>query len=362
MEEKEYWYWLCNLKGIGVRKITALLACFEHPETIYNAEKKYLSQLNVLSEGDIKELTSERNRANINESYGKLKEKGIRFFTNKDTEFPEGLKNIYDAPVCLYVRGDLPVREKKTIAIVGARNCSNYGKEIAFYFSKALSQAGIQVVSGLAMGIDGYAHKGALEGKEPTFGVMGCGIDICYPASHIELYMKMQNHGGIISEYGPGMPAKPGNFPMRNRIISGLSDGILVVEAKEKSGSLITADMALEQGKDVFAIPGRICDNLSKGSNNLIKMGAELVNEPEDILKYYNVLCKDNMKNMIEDKKYLEPDEKLIFNGLSIIPKHINQIVAETNIGLLEVIQILGILEKKNWIKQTTKNYYSIIL
>lgn len=205
----------------------------------------------------------------------------------KDKDYPKQLKCIFDPPLKIYVLGNKEILSQKGIAIVGARNATEYGKKVALQFAKELAQKGINIISGLAVGIDTYAHFGCLQenSKGKTIAVLGSGVDELYPKQNIELAKKIIGYGGcIISEYPIGTKPNKLHFPQRNRIISGLSRGVLVVEASEKSGALITADFALEQGKDVFAVPGNICSNNSKGTNELIKQGAKLVNCLMDIL------------------------------------------------------------------------------
>lgn len=361
MTQKEYWYWLCNIDNIGLKKIEAILNYYASPEYAYLDNGDGLKQLTIFSEEDIKRINNSKDTVLIQEKYAKLINKGIYFVTIEDTEYPSKLRNIYNPPFALYYKGALPREEWKSIAVIGARNCSDYGKEIANYISAELAKSGIQIISGLARGIDGYAHKGALSVGGYTYGVEGCGIDICYPKENISLYMEMQEKGGVLSEYGPGVIPRAGNFPMRNRLISGLSDGVLVIEAKEKSGSLITVDMGLEQGKNIYSIPGRINDLLSQGCNNLIKMGAKLVTGPEDILEE---LLPDYEKSVNEFKKVyklLETEEKMVYACLSLLPKHLNEIAGETNIEITSLTEILLKLELKNYIKQNRKNYYSYI-
>jgi len=209
----------------------------------------------------------------------------------KCEEYPKQLKNIYDPPIKLFVLGNKKILQQKSVAIVGARKATLYGKKIAFQFSKKLSENGINIISGLALGIDTYAHLGTLhpECRGKNIAVLGSGLNEIYPKQNIELAKKIVNSGGcIISEYPLGTKPEKLHFPERNRIISGLSKGVVVVEANEKSGSLITADFALEQGKEVFAVPGDIFSNTSIGTNNLIKQGAKLVTNYLEILENIN--------------------------------------------------------------------------
>lgn len=361
MTNKEYWFWLYNLEGIGIRKINALIDYYEDPMNIYNAKVIELEQIKNLCKKDRETLLNKRNKDAIKADIDKVYNKGIKFITRDDKEYPIRLRNIYDSPIGLFVKGTLPDDKVATIGIVGARNCSNYGKEMAIYFAKELSKHGIQVISGLAHGIDSFAHKGTLIQGGKTFGILGSGIDICYPEQNIDVYMEMQKNGGVISEYGLGVRPKPGNFPMRNRIISGLSDGILVIEAKEKSGSLITADIGLEQGKNIYSLPGKLTDELSKGCNNLIKMGAEMVTEPGEILKDYTIENKINTSTRKENNNSLERKQNMVYAYLSFEPKHIEDVIKDTQLELKEVIEILLELELSDYIKQITKNYYVIL-
>lgn len=360
MTEQELWYWLCNIEGVGNKRIHCLIEQFLHPENVFRAEKKELLMVKGITENVASSIINSRNLNKVQENYAKLIEKGIYFLNQTQTEYPERLKHIYNPPYGLYYRGNMPEQEKLAIAIVGARSCTNYGREVANYFARELAKKGVQIISGLARGIDSFAHRGAMEAEKGTFGVLGCGIDICYPAEHIELYMEMQKQGGILSEYGIGVIAKPGYFPMRNRIISGLSDGILLVEAKEKSGSLITIELGLEQGKDIFVIPGRIEDSCSKGCNRLIQMGGELVESPEDILENYQIKMETKCKDFKKKNNLLEKKEKIVYACVSLMPKHINEITGETKLQMAEVVEVLMILEQKGYIKQVVKNYYVV--
>ena len=271
------------------------------------------------------------------------------------------MRNIYAAPFALYVKGKLPPKDMKILAVVGARECSAYGMEVAKYVAGMVAKQGIAIISGLARGIDTYAHMGALGVDGITYGVLGCGIDICYPRENIKLYMDMQNKGCIISEYAPGISPYACNFPMRNRIISGLSDGILVIEAREKSGSLITVDMGLEQGKDIYAIPGRITDKLSGGCNNLIKMGAKLIASPQDILEEFEFQYSNSNQDNNLSLHLLSPEEQIIYDTLNLNPKHIDEIALETRISIYILMEKLLEMELKNIVKQSIKNFFIIV-
>ncbi len=210
---------------------------------------------------------------------------GIRYVSFYDEVYPQKLKQIPDPPFGVFVKGNLPDESSPSVAMIGARACSSYGKAVAKSFGAELAAAGVQVVSGMARGIDSISQQACLESGGHTFAVLGSGVDVCYPGELKGLYEAIQDCGGILSSYAPGMPPVSGNFPPRNRIISGLADLVLVVEARRKSGTLITVDMALEQGKEVAVVPGRITDSLSQGCHDLIKQGARMVLETEQLLE-----------------------------------------------------------------------------
>ncbi|HWT76288.1 MAG TPA: DNA-processing protein DprA [Mobilitalea sp.] len=366
MTKEEYSYWLANINHVGVKKIELLLQVFGCAEEVYRASEEELGtfmkeccpQEVRFTAKDISELCKSRVSEKIHDSYAKLIQSGIYFVSKEDERYPDKLRNIYGAPYALYMKGNLPGKEEKLLAIVGARECSPYGREMAKYFAGAIAKEGIAVVSGLARGIDSYAHEGALAVQGITYGVLGCGINICYPKENINLFMEMQKNGGIISEYAPGVQPFAGNFPMRNRIISGLCDGILVIEAKEKSGSLITVDIGLEQGKDIYALPGKVSDQLSCGCNNLIKMGAKLVTTPEDILEDFILEYKKSVPNFKKNNKLLELNEKIVYASLCLDPKHIEEIAVQTGLSMDLLMEKLLILELRGLVKQTMKNYY----
>ena len=363
MQEKEYYFWLHSRDGIGNIKRAKLLKYFGTAKEVFRAKKEQLEEVKGITANDIVKITKERNEEIIHRRYEDLLKRGISFILRGENEYPECLKNIYDSPDALYLRGKFPNKIKKAIAIVGARNCSNYGIEMANYFGNELAKAGIEIISGLARGIDTAAHKGALKALEgATYAVLGCGIDRCYPIENLELFLEMEKRGGIISEFGIGVSPKAGNFPMRNRIISGLCDGILVIEAKEKSGSLITASLGLEQGKDIFSLPGRSCDVLSKGCNNLIKQGGFLVDSPEDIIEFYGVQWNTIWKENEISKKFLDLRWEMVYSDLSLEPKHITCIMEDTKLSLAEIMEVLLALEMRGYVKKISGNYYVLAI
>lgn len=365
-DKKYYWYWLCSIPGLGNKRIERLLSMFGDVKEIYGATEKQLRETTILKDRDIKCISNSRRDTNIYKEYCSLKKKNILMVTIEDEEYPRRLLHIYDRPVCLFVKGRLPAENKPSVAIVGARNCSEYGRQTAFSIGEFLGHAGVSVISGLARGIDGAAHKGALYGNGYTAGVLAGGVDICYPREHISVYNTMEQQGGLISEFLPATAPVPNHFPLRNRIISGLSDVVVVVEAREKSGSLITADMALEQNKTVMAVPGRICDVLSLGCNNLIKMGAEVVRTPADILEILQceVFLEEEKSNDRQDTKnkkilnLLAKSEEMLYSNLDLTPKNVNILIEETGLEPSRIMECLVSLSLKGYAKEVSCGYY----
>ena len=367
-EEDFYWYWLNNIEGIGRGTIRILLEKFETPKEIYEvAEKDIFSLLRTQKQKEA--FTFSKNKDRIKNSYQKLSDNGIVFIHPDLKEYPKRLRVIPDTPYGLYVKGKLPKEDCKAVAIIGARNCTQYGMEMARFFARELSKCQVCIISGLARGIDGMAHMGALEAFGYTLGVIGGGIDQIYPRENYQLFFKMQQSGGILSESNMGISPTSGLFPQRNRLIAGLCDGILVVEAMEKSGTFITVDQGLEQGKEIFALPGRIMDLKSVGCNKLIKMGAHMVTEVEDILeilhlenKFVPKLNDLNRSEVFAEKMSLAPLEKMVYSCLRIEPKYLDDIIGELKIAPQEVCMALNRLIICGAIVETTRNYYAIKL
>ena len=277
------------MKTIGASAMGRLLSEYGNEKNIYKLSEKQIMNLKILTPNQKKEFCMFKKKFDIDKSLEKMIKSGIKFVTMDMEEYPGRLKNIPNKPYRLFYYGELPRDDIPSVAVIGARKCSPYGEEMAALFSKKLALSGIQIVSGLASGIDGRAQWEALEAGGKSYGILGCGVDICYPNENKTLYNKLKNNGGIISEFAPGTAPLATNFPVRNRIISGLSDIVLVVEAKEKSGTVITVNMALEQGKDVFAVPGRCIDALSYGCNKLISEGAGIAYNVDCILENINI-------------------------------------------------------------------------
>ena len=285
--------------------------------------------------------------------------KEIRCAEKNSSIYPERLREISGMPEKLYYIGRFPDDNEPTAAIVGARLCSPYGRIQAFKYGRFLSEHGVQVISGVAAGIDSEGHKGAMEGGTPTFAVLGNGVDICYPASSRNIYRRIpEKNGGILSEYEPGTRGRAYFFPTRNRIISGLADLVLVVEAKEKSGSLITAACALEQGKTVYAIPGAVNDELSRGCHKLIYDGAGIAYTPEVLLDEWGLSVKKKTKFSGKTKLGLATDLDLVYSCLDLRPKNLDQIIRKTGLSPGKTAGILSQLILMGLVRETGRQYY----
>lgn len=357
MKKEDYALWACSIKGIGIRKLIVLKREFQTAERIFLAKRRELEQVDGISDRDIHNIMESKRSFDPELFRRVLKREEMACETYFSQAYPEGCRQIYDPPKKIFYKGSMP-EEKLCIAVVGARSCSHYGKEMARSFASSLAKAGVGVVSGMARGIDGWAHQGALEGGGKTYAVLGNSAEICYPKEHERLYRSILKNGGILSEYPPGTKAAAPFFPMRNRIISALSNGVLIVEARTKSGSLITADLALSQGKDVFVIPGRVGDALSEGCNNLVKQGACLVTSPEEILGYYGVVYENKTENFRNINIFLERREKMVYASLSLEPKHFNVLTRELDMGSVEVMRCILTLLKHGLIKEIGNHYY----
>lgn len=357
--EKEYLYWLCQTPVLGAASIRRLYHTFGSFQKVYNIEGKQMVKMKVLDQNCADCLEQHKNKLETCiQEYRGLPDRKIRFVTFLDQDYPERLTHIQAPPAGLYVKGELPDPGSPSAAIIGARNCTEYGRQTAEYFGRELGKAGISVISGLAAGIDGAGHRGTLAGFGQTFGVLGCGINICYPREHYQLFRALEERGGILSECRLGEAPAAKNFPMRNRIISGLADVILVIEARKRSGSLITAELGLEQGKEIFALPGRLGDPLSEGCNQLIRDGAGLLLSPEDILEYFEISSLKLLTVHEKSQKGLAKKAKMLYSCLDLQPKHLEQLAAESGCSVSECMSILLDLELRGFIIETTNQYY----
>ena len=386
MTNREYWLYLSRVKGMDSGRRKILLEMFGSAENIYGATEQELRNIPLLEDFHIDQLIAYRN-TDYTKELERFERQGIGFVTVDDADFPEKLREIPDAPPFLFYKGELPQNNVPAVAMVGSRKCSIYGREMCLKFAEALAGAGILIISGMAAGVDGFSHRGAIKAGGKTMAVLGCGVDVCYPSMNRDIFdtlsgvdsfysrsltgkkdddkgkdNKWLHFGCLISEYYPGDKALPYNFPQRNRIISGLCDILLVVEAGKKSGTFITVDHALEQGREIFAIPGRIGDTVSDGCNSLIKNGAMMATEPEDIIEElkakYTMLLTAEKSRKKGKKTELPEDEKKVYENLDVVPTQINEIAERTGIDPGTLGQLLIGMELKGLIKEVGKNLY----
>ena len=298
LEDKRYWIWFSLIKGLGIRRKKKLLEIYKSPKNIYKLKRSELLKINGLGNQTVDNILDENIKIEVDKHISYMEKNNIDIISIEDENYPQNLKKIYDFPFSLYIKGNKDILNNKGIAIIGCRQASNYGKKVAEYFGYNLSKIGVNIISGLAKGVDSYSHIGncqaLLENSYPNtynlklcgkpIAVVGNGLDIVYPAKNRKLEEKIIQLGGcILSEYPIGTKPQKMNFPARNRIISGISAGVVVVEAKQKSGTLITVDFALEQGRDVYVVPGNINSVNSTGTNDLIKQGAKMITNYKEV-------------------------------------------------------------------------------
>lgn len=364
LEEKLFIFWLSMLPELGRGVYENLFLLFGSAKNIYyerNNEEKWKQYNGKINDDFMHEVRKPVELAKLKEMYGAMKKRGIMLVSGNDKCFPNKLREIPDPPLWLFVKGSLPDPQKPCVSIIGARNCTAYGEQAALYFAGELAKCGVQIISGLARGIDGESHRGAVNNGGRTFGILGNGVDVVFPASNRRLYEEVIRCGGVISEYPPGMEGLAYHFPQRNRLISGLSDVIFVIEAGEKSGTLITVNCGLEQGKTILALPGKITDKLSVGCNRLIREGAVPVTCTEDIIfelkSSYPHLCGNTSESIKKDKA-LAYKEKIVYSCLSLEPKHVETIASETKTGITDTIATLTRLELRGFVLQKQKDWY----
>ena len=345
------------VSGLGNNAFKRLLGRFGTPGNIFEASLSELLEVNRIRKNIAQRIINREFAIDPEEELRKVENCNARIITYMDSSYPSSLKEIHSPPMLLYVNGkDIPVNQTY-IAVVGSRRPTHYGLKVAETLGEGLAMRRAGVVSGLARGIDSAAHKGCLRGGGFTVAVMGTGIDVIYPAPNKTLIKQIVENGAVISEFPMGTPPEPRNFPMRNRIISGLSRGVAVVEATKQSGSLITASLALDQGRDVFAVPGSINSFKSTGTHFLIKQGAKLIENADDILDEYNLGDKNAEKNGVlksSPSELLDMDEseKKIFEIISDYPMHIDQIGRSGSIDPGRILSILMKMELKGAVKQ----------
>lgn len=352
-------YGLSQLTFVTANRLEQMLRKEGSISALYNIEEKRLKNLYRFTETQIEQWKKTRKNADrLAEKYHKEQEKGIKFITILDREYPEKLKPYPGRPFGIYVRGKLPDEQRPAVAVIGARKCSNYGRELAGKFGRELAEAGVQVISGAAAGVDGISQWAALQAGGDSYGILGCGVDVIYPSENRKLYEALAESGGLISEYPPGRAPLGIQFPARNRIISGMADFLVVIEARKKSGTLITTDFALEQGKDMGAVPGRIVDALSEGCNQLIQSGALLIQNTEDILAALGNYGEKYEKKEKNPEDGLACFEKTVYSCLDLVPKHLEEVVRDTGLSLSQVMEALLELELMGMAARAGVNEY----
>ncbi|MFC1909621.1 DNA-processing protein DprA [Chloroflexota bacterium] len=344
------------IPGIGRVRVTQMENYFSNLEDAWKAPVAELKQAGLDSRA-IDAITHRRPQISPESELEKMDRAGVRAISNHDPSYPSRLKEIYDYPPLLYIRGSLLPEDEWSLAIVGTRRATAYGKQITEEIVMDLSQSKITVTSGLAKGIDTIAHQSALTAGGRTIAVFACGLDIVYPSENARLAQSIVEQGALISEYPLGTKPKPEYFPRRNRIMSGLSLGVLVIEAGDSSGALITANMALEHNREVFAIPGSILSPASRGTNHLIQEGAKLIRDYTDILQELNLMT---VARQIEMKEIIPSSdtESLLLRQLSAEPTHIDEISRNSKLAAATVSSTLAMMELKGLVKQVgTMNY-----
>ena len=370
----KYWVALKWVEGVGNVGFKALLEAFGTPQKVFEAPLSMIKAVPGIGDKTAPQIKSFKDWKKVEKELEFADRTCVSIVTSQDPLYPSQLLSTYDYPAFLYVKGHLK-EDDVNVAVVGSRTASTYGKFTTERLCRELVLRGITVISGLARGIDSAAHRGALSGKGRTIAVLGCGLDVVYPPENEKLFTEISLQGALISEFPFGTPPNAPNFPARNRIISGISLGVVVVEASEKSGSLITARIALEQGREVFAVPGSIDSSGSRGTNKLIKQGAKLIENVEDILEEILPQVTSAPKVVKPDQRQKQPDdqqkiltsspdlvlketEKTVWQVLSQKPVHIDQIITSTGLTAHEVLVILLNLELQGLIEQKPGKTY----
>ena len=351
-----YKYWLASTPLSVIPEKYKLFLNAGSAEEIYNMTETELRLIYNWRGDSLERFLSRRNEMDTEKEYDSFKASGMSLVTIEDKEYPDRLRWIANPPYALFYIGDLSILNTRTIGIVGARRCSEYGKSCAFNLAKQLALRKNTIISGMATGIDSHAHLGSIEGSGKTAAILGCGADVVYPRNNKALYERIKKDGLVISEFSPGCAPLPINFPIRNRIVSGLSDILVVVEAKKRSGSLITADFALEQGKDVYTVPGRICDPLSEGCNRLISQGADVLTDIEEFAEQHQV---EKPKKQIPKKSFtLNDHEAIIYDLIELQPVELERILCLSPLSATESIEAVISLLNNGYIKEIFKNCY----
>lgn len=351
LQDRDYLIGLRHIPGVGAKTIRLLLDCFHTAEKAWQAGYQELKQVGELGDGFIERFLRARDALALENVLENLTRRDIRTVTILDREYPASLRLIYDPPPVLFYQGRWE-EERPALAIVGSRRATIYGRKVAEKFGRELAQAGFVIVSGLARGIDSAAHEGCLAAQGRTIAVLGSGIDVIYPRENVPLAERIKENGLVITEYPPGTQPHKGHFPARNRIIAGLSMGVLIVEAAAQSGALITADLALEYGREVFAVPGPITSPNSRGTHCLIKQGAKLVDDIGDILEEFMLPAVAAPAAGENETVALSPEEQALYRHLGWEPVSLETLVEKTGWEASQVQAVLTMLELNGLIEQ----------
>lgn len=359
VEREALWHYLCSLRNIGLMTVEKILAMAGDVEGIIEITPDQLAATGLLDKSMLREWDQTTPlRKNPMQAYEAMQKKPYRFISAEHPEYPKRLLSYEGMPYGLWVRGQLPADDHRSVAIIGSRVCTEYGRQMAERIGRQMGEWGIGVISGMATGVDTAGHRGALQSGGYTLGVLGCGIDICYPAHNIELYQRLATQGGLISEFAPGMPGFPNNFRQRNRLISGLADCVIVTEAREKSGTQVTVSWALDQGKDIFAVPGRMTDAYSRGCNRMIDQGAGILYDLEVLKEYFAIGTE--AASVEKPAVTLTAEETMVLEKIGTDMKHFESLLMKTNLPTGQLWSVLFSLEAKEVIVQPVKNYYRL--
>jgi DNA processing protein len=345
-----YWLGFNLVAGIGPRRLQALLDTFGNLAAAWQARPAQLREAG-LDRRALGNLLEARSTLSLDRELEKVEQAGVRLVCWEDAAYPRHLRNIYDPPPLLYVRGSLEKDDEWAVGVVGTRRATVYGKEATRRLTGGLASSGITIVSGLARGIDAQAHRAALDAGGRTVAVLGCGVDVVYPPEHRRLAHEVVERGALLTEYPLGTQPEASNFPPRNRIISGLSLAVVVVEAGARSGALITADFAADQGRDVFAVPGNIFQRSSEGCNRLIREGAIPALSASDILEELNLTMVEQQAEVRSVVPASETEARLL-DQLSLEPKHVDELCQTIDLPVSQVTGALALMELKGMVRQ----------
>ena len=349
-EPKLYWIGFNLVKGIGAVRFRNLLDAFGDAETAWHASPEALRGTG-LSAKVVENLCQLRAQVDLEQIWARIQAQAIQVLTWEDAEYPRRLKEIEQPPPVLYLRGELKLEDEWAVAIVGTRRITAYGRQVAEEVSGTLARNGITVVSGLARGVDAVAHQAAVHAGGRTLAVLGSGVDRIYPPENVRLAEQIASHGAVISDYPIGTPPEGPNFPPRNRIISGLSLAVIVIEANLDSGAMITATFAAEQGRELFAVPGSILAPQSKGANRLIRDGARPLLDPQDVLEILDLkqaTAQQSARQILPS----DPVEAQLFQALGPEPRHVDDIRSQTGMTIEKVSSTLALMELKGMVRQ----------